>query len=468
MPVSSAVLQELVEDLAGQLQAPAIIEDDELRMVAYSSHDVVIDDIRRESILVKHAPAAVSDWFGRYGLKAAPGPVRIPRDRDRKILGRLCVPINYHGARLGYLWLIDDDGRLGGAQVRTAAQAADQAGMMMFGDILGERMASGVLAHLLSPLEELRADAMRHIDDSGLRGLRGPVIAVVVRTARPAMPLSEPILAQSLRDVTRGRWAGNVIGLANPDHGVLVGHDLGFAAGCELASAARASLLARLHQDGVEASVVAGMGDPAVLADARLSYRQARQAARVAATIPPTGPAARWQDLGVFRTLAQLPADAEAAASLDPRLSALLDQADDSVLATLETYLDLAGDARASAERLRLHRGTLYYRLQKAEQMAGISLRSGNDRLALHLGFKLARLIGLYPRQAGQTPAAAHADRQVASLWGRAALAAAFWWSGEASGVSASPACWAGGEPPSSALRTPCCSPRCCRRRQRA
>jgi GAF domain-containing protein len=150
MPVSSAALQELVEDLAGQLRAPAVIEDDELRMVAYSTHDVLIDDIRRVD-LVKHAPAAVYDWYRRYGLKASAGPVRIPGDRDRKILGWLCVPINYRGAPLGYLWLIDDDGRLGGAQVRTAAQAADQAGLVMFGDILGERMASGVLAHLLSP-----------------------------------------------------------------------------------------------------------------------------------------------------------------------------------------------------------------------------------------------------------------------------------------------------------------------------
>jgi len=415
MPLSSSALQELVEDLAGQLAAPAVIEDDELRMVAYSTHDVLIDDIRRESILVKHAPAAVYEWYRRYGLKAAAGPVRIPGDQDRKILGRLCVPISYRGARLGYLWLIDDDGRLGGAQVRTAAQAADQAGLMMFGDILGERMASGVLAHLLSPLEELRADAMRHIDDSGLRGLRGPVIAVVVRTARAAMPLSEPMLAQSLRDVTRGRWAGDVIGLANPDHGVLVGHDRGCAAGYELASAARESLLMRLHQGGTEPSVVAGIGDPAALADARLSYRQARQAARVAATIPPVGPAARWQDLGVFRTLAHLPTGAEAAASLDPRLCALFDQADPPVLATLETYLDLAGDAKASAQRLKLHRGTLYYRLQKAEQIAGVSLRSGDDRLALHLGFKLARLIGLYPKQAGEPGAATGADRRVAS-----------------------------------------------------
>jgi hypothetical protein len=331
--------------------------------------------------------------------------VRIPGDQDRGILGRLCVPVGYRGARLGYLWLIDDDGRLGSTQVRTAALAAEQAGLLMFGDMLGERMASGVLAHLLSPVDELRTDAMRHIDDSGLLGLRGPVIAVVVRTAGAAAPLPQTVLAESLRDVTRGRSAGTVIGLANPDHGVVVANDQGVAAGNELADAARASLMSRLQPDGAAAPVVAGVGDPSALADARGSYRQAKQAARVAATIGRAGPVARWQDLGVYRTLAQLPADAEAAASLDPRLTTLLDQADGPVITTLETYLDLAGDAKASAERLSLHRGTLYYRLQKAERIAGVDLRSGCDRLALHLGFKLARLIGLYPKQAHGTAA---------------------------------------------------------------
>jgi hypothetical protein len=89
--MSQDTLQELVEDLAQQLNAPAVIEDDELRMVAYSPHGVLIDDIRRDSILIKHAPAAVSDWLGRFGLKAAAGPVRIPGDQARGILGRLCV-----------------------------------------------------------------------------------------------------------------------------------------------------------------------------------------------------------------------------------------------------------------------------------------------------------------------------------------------------------------------------------------
>ena len=401
--MSSATLQELVEDLARQLNAPAVIEDDELRMVASSPHGVLIDDIRRDPILVEHAPAAVSDWLRRFGLEAAAGPVRIPGDRARGILGRLCVPVSYRGARLGYLWLIDDDQRLGGAQVRTAARAADQAGLLMFGDLLGERMASGVLAHLLSPVDELRGDAMRHIDDGGLRGLRGPVIAVVVRTAGAAAPLSQPVLAESLRDVTRARSAGTVIGLANPDHGVLVAHDQGAAAVRDLADAARARLLLRLQPGGNGTSVVAGIGDPSILADACGSYRQAKQAAWVAARIGRADPVARWRDLGVYRTLAQLPAGAEAADSLDPRLAALLDQADGPVITTLETYLDLAGDAKASAARLSLHRGTLYYRLQKAERIAGVDLRSGGDRLALHLGFKLARLVGLYPKQVPNT-----------------------------------------------------------------
>jgi sugar diacid utilization regulator len=161
----------------------------------------------------------------------------------------------------------------------------------------------------------------------------------------------------------------------------------------------------RLQPGGNGVSVAAGIGDPATLADARGSYRQAKQAARVAAMIGRAGPVARWQDLGAYRTLAHLPTGAEAAASLDPRLATLLDQADGSVIRTLETYLDLAGDAKASAARLSLHRGTLYYRLRKAERIAGVDLRSGCDRLALHLGFKLARLIGLYPKQARGTAA---------------------------------------------------------------
>ncbi len=339
--MSSAELQALVDNLAAEVDAPAVIEDDELRMVAYSSHDVPIDDVRRQSILIRHAPPAAADWFRRYGLDSAVRPLRIPTDRNRGILGRLCVPIRHRGRRFGYLWLIDDDGRLGEAQIGSAVRTAEQAGLLMFDDLLAERLASSALARLLSPSEELRTDGARYFDSSGQLGPPGRILAVVVQAAQtPASaaqtPASaaQPLIAESLRDTTRQLPIGEVIGRANADHGVLVTRDRrrGDATELELAAAARRDLLRRLRQD-------------------------------------------------------------------DSGASLLFQQADRAVVATLETYLDLAGDIKASAERLHLHRGTLYYRLQKAEQMAGINLRSGHDRLAIHLGFKLARLAGLHPEQ---------------------------------------------------------------------
>lgn len=73
----------------------------------------------------------------------------------------------------------------------------------------------------------------------------------------------------------------------------------------------------------------------------------------------------------------------------DAELLGLVDQ---TLARTLETYLDLAGNAQATAKALRLHRATLYYRLQRIEELARADLKDGNDRLMLHLGLKLARL----------------------------------------------------------------------------
>ena len=53
----------------------------------------------------------------------------------------------------------------------------------------------------------------------------------------------------------------------------------------------------------------------------------------------------------------------------------------------------------STAEALFLHRASLYYRLQRIEELTGASLKSGSDRLALHLGLKLARLLGVHPAQ---------------------------------------------------------------------
>jgi DNA-binding PucR family transcriptional regulator len=44
-----------------------------------------------------------------------------------------------------------------------------------------------------------------------------------------------------------------------------------------------------------------------------------------------------------------------------------------------------------------VHRTSLYYRLSRIELISGMDLASGGDRLSLHLGLKLARLLHLLP-----------------------------------------------------------------------
>lgn len=395
--MSSSELQALIDDVADRLSAPAVLEDEEQRLIVHSSQDGPVDEIRRDSILRRYTRPAVRDWFRNFGIVTAKHPLRIPRDTQQGILGRLCVPIDHHGMRVGYLWLIDDAERLDGEAVASAAKAAQSAGLIIFEEILAERHATGVLEHLLSPAEELRAASARHIADSVL-DQHGQVVALVVQPTTAADDRS--MIAESLRDVTRRHPPGEVCGVAYSDHGVLVTrwteHDRNSSR--HLAEAVCDAMNRRLTTEGsAERTVVAGIGDPRpTLADAFLSYREARLAARVAATIAAIGPVAFWQDLGVFRTLAQLPMSEAVTSSLDPRLVCLFQSADPAVLATLETFLDLAGDVKATAELLHVHRGTLYYRLQKAEQLARADLHKGPDRLAFHLGFKLARLAGLY------------------------------------------------------------------------
>ncbi|MFD2028038.1 PucR family transcriptional regulator [Promicromonospora aerolata] len=78
-----------------------------------------------------------------------------------------------------------------------------------------------------------------------------------------------------------------------------------------------------------------------------------------------------------------------------PGLEALLDLPGSApLLHTLETYLELAGSAQATAEALHLHRTSLYYRLQRVEVLAGTDLKDGTERLALHLALKVARAAG--------------------------------------------------------------------------
>lgn len=109
--------------------------------------------------------------------------------------------------------------------------------------------------------------------------------------------------------------------------------------------------------------------------------------------MPTIGPVARWDELGPYQLLLKMPTEDLLAAAQVPALVAL-EQEDGhrGLVATLEAFLDNAGDVASTARHLNVHRATLYHRLKRIEQLTGCDLSQGDDRLTLHLGLKLRNL----------------------------------------------------------------------------
>ena len=102
-----------------------------------------------------------------------------------------------------------------------------------------------------------------------------------------------------------------------------------------------------------------------------------------------------WDALGAYRTIGRLLAGAAPPAAVPESLGRLLADDDAATLVpTLETYLELGADAQAAASRVFVHRSSLYNRLRRIEHVAGVDLRSGEDRLELHLGLRIWRMTG--------------------------------------------------------------------------
>jgi PucR-like helix-turn-helix protein/diguanylate cyclase with GGDEF domain len=396
-------LQAIVDDLSHRLDASTVLEDDDQRMVVYSSQSGPIDEVRRDSILQRETSQQVMDWFRQFGIARATSPLRIPSHPELGILGRLCCPVRFRGRLMGFLFLIDDEQRLAEGDIAAAEQAGQHAGVLLYEEELSERLSASVLSHLLAPAAELRESAARQLLEQGMATAGTPHAVVYVRPAdpTPAAGLGE-LIGEALSELGRQRGHAGLLRVARQDHGVLLAR-VSSADDDRAARAAaeevRGMLARRLPARPAARSprVVTGIGDPQRhLTAAVVSYRQALLAARVAASVPAVGDLARWQDLGAFRALVQLPLGERSASCLDPRLGKLLD-AESGLAETVEAYLDLGGDAKRTAEQLNVHRATLYYRLGKAQRLTGADLHDGNDRLALHLSFKLARLTERYP-----------------------------------------------------------------------
>ena len=399
-------LQRLVDSLATRLGRSLVLEDRKQRMVVYSQHSEPMDEVRRESILRRETTPEVIGWFRKMGIHEATEPTRMPGNEDLHMLPRVCIPIRHRGLLLGFLWFIDPDDSMTDGEIQTAVTVGHDFALALYRENLSRELArqreNEALRNLLITEAAARAHAARELIDGGHFAQSEAVVAMVAMPIRasgvePDESLRSAI-EQGLTGVRRQLGPRESLHLVRFDHGLLIVLSKPHTGVASLNSAEellRSMASTAGKENGVE-RIVVGVGSTAPrLEGTKESYEQALLAAQVASQLPSAGPVANWDELGVYRALVQLSKDEIGGAPLHPGLNRLLGgEANAPLVETLETYLDSAGNAQKTAEQLFLHRTTLYYRLKRISELTGADLHDGNDRLALHLGLKLARLTG--------------------------------------------------------------------------
>jgi hypothetical protein len=365
-----------------------------------------MDEPRRRWVLTRGAGAG-EDYPLPEFARAHPGTlVHLPAgDAGPGSLPRLAGFVRDGDLLLGAISIIDDQPPLTADQRDMAVRAIEHLRPLMRRDHdaaeRGLKEHAELLRSLLGTDPQRRHDAVASIVDGEVLAALGPCSVVVASLDGDVGdgPLTEArqVIQEALHHARLRHGTRRALGTLLHGRGVLVllgdGSDVD-----DIAHRLHDQVAGRLQllHDGI--AVAVAVSDPQPCLDqAHDAYEQALRVSRVATTVGGFDTVVTSGVLGVYDILGRLPETALTRDVLPPGLLRLVDRQGDSeiLLATLECYLDNAGNAVAAAQQLFVHRGTLYYRLDRIEEITGIELRDGLQRLSLHVGIKLARLAGI-------------------------------------------------------------------------
>jgi len=398
-------LQRVAQALADRIGRAIAIDDPQMNLICHTAHDERVDPHRIASVMKMRAPDEVVAHAFAQGIATAEGPVRIPGLPEIELLSRICIPVRCQGLLFGYLWIIEPDGGLPEEVVAAAVDAAADAGQVLYRERLVDDLRDSrereLLRDLISDDPSVSTAAADLLVDEEMLPSECSVAVLVTQVSSTEREDLRTTVHAVLRRA--GRRATPLVGLAMARAG---GRGVLLLAGRRAPAPADLRAVAEQIRDeltkalGDSADVRVGIGPVgAGPTHASASARRAREALDVTNKVPGFGSVTAWDELGVYRLLVQLPLADLPEDAIPDGLRTLIEQdAEGTLVETLETWLDEGCDSRHTVARLQVHRTSLYYRLGRIEEITGMSLNSGGVRLDLHLGLKLARLQGLLGR----------------------------------------------------------------------
>lgn len=397
-----ADIDELADVIGELLHNPITIEDADHKLIAYSSHGESTDQARWSTIMGRRVPEKVLTRLWKDGvfqeLLTQDDPVHIPAKDEIGLGKRVAIAIRRGSDVLGYIWaqevnrpITRDDDEI----LRQAARAAVSRLMQRQGKRKAEEQRRKEFLWELLLGNHSSEAAVRQKAESLQMQLPSSYLICIVEAsgARLDQYLYPLLMRDKLYWVVDGSQIILLIGLVTAakkeESDVLIRKVEQFLA----------DSLGKLEAHVSEGQVIAGYGRKyKTYAEIVKSYREALHAVKVKKLFPrETEGIYGYHELGIYRYLLQVKQWEEEQGYKNERVEKLKQydrENQTSMLETLETFLDAAGKANVTAQRLHIHINTLSYRLRRIEEIIRVDLENMNQRAALYLELKMAKLSG--------------------------------------------------------------------------
>lgn len=392
-----ADIDELADAIAEYLQNPITIEDADHKLLAYSSHGETTDPARWSTIMGRRVPENVLTRLWKDGvfhqLMTQDDPVHIPPKDEVGLGKRVAIAIRKGDEVLGYIWAQEvnrtftpEDDEI----LRQASKAAVSKLMQRQGKRKQlEQRRKEFFWELLLGNHKSEA-AIRQKAAALQMDLPSPYLICIFESSSPQ--LEQLIYPLTVRD--RLLWVKDgeqcIVLLGPSPVKTKEGDNL-----CHYAEQFVRECLSRVAAESRPPLVGYGRPQKDWMAMER-SYQDAIQVLQVKRLYPrETETILGYHDLGMYRFLPCLKAWADEEGYVNERLEWLqqYDRENQTNLTeTLEVFLDAAGKANVTAQRLHIHINTLGYRLKRIEEIMNVDLDDPNQRTCLYLDLKLRKL----------------------------------------------------------------------------
>lgn len=376
---------ELAQTLAELVERGVSIETPDFRLLAFAEWGLT-DQARQESISQMRTPAKLIEKLEQRGdlaqLRTARRPIHIaPMPEVGMTLERIVAPIMVGGQNYGYTWLIANSRPLGELDRMAIESAATIAALILLRQQAIEETENRLKGDFLIRLLQGDLDESVLLYTSRQFNLNfDKPHQVFVLGRGSACQLS---LSDLMRNFKAGVREQNILMS-------ILGNEI--VAVAEHKEPEIRTLLSQLIAPYPD--LWGGIGQPnRNPLKLRLSYNQAHEAMEIARLLKPVQRFLAFEELGYLHLLYKVPLEEIEHYSFAQKLKPLLtDPRHHELLITLETYLQLGGNALATARQLHIHRSTLLYRLKRIETLCGVDLSDINMHTDLRISIQLFRL----------------------------------------------------------------------------